>query len=188
MGLAALASLDLVHGDVKPGNIVICPHDEREIVAKISDLNGVGLASDYGSREFAAGTPAWQPPEVLDRRLNIAWHLTDVYAFGMVIATLWSAHGYIPQGGTFLDPSVVYNLSHEEYLKTIGVWKRNHDFDPQSTVQLGLKFLTVKDVDLPLRDIITKTLSAIPGRRRSIIRLLKAYFSNYIMKNSRNAL
>ncbi|KAG5761554.1 hypothetical protein H9Q72_010325 [Fusarium xylarioides] len=187
LGLAALASLDLVHGDVKPGNIIICPHPDREIVAKISDLNGVALASDYGSRQFTAGTPAWQPPEVLDRRLNIDWHLADVYAFGMVIATLWSAHGYIPQGGTFLDPLILFNLSHEECIQTIGVWKRNHDFDPQSTIQLGLKFIPAKDVDLPLRDIITNTLSAIPARRTSLSRLLKTYFSSYATEVGRHS-
>ncbi|RSM08163.1 hypothetical protein CEP52_004890 [Fusarium oligoseptatum] len=110
LGVAAIHSAGLVHGDLKPRNILVTRHASRDVVAQISDLTGVAAASSYGATEFAIGTPTWQSPEALRRHQDTDWQLTDVYSFGMVVATLWSAEGFIPPGGTFLDPHMQYQF------------------------------------------------------------------------------
>ncbi|KAF4454449.1 serine threonine protein kinase [Fusarium austroafricanum] len=96
LGLHVLHSLGLVHGDVKPGNIILCKHPSRSVVAKISDFSGVGPASTYASARFTTGTPTWQPPETILGEGSIDWQLVDTYSFGMVIATIWCPYGWIP--------------------------------------------------------------------------------------------
>ncbi|RMJ15218.1 hypothetical protein CDV36_005121 [Fusarium kuroshium] len=110
LGVAAIHSAGLVHGDLKPRNILVTRHPSRDVVAQISDLTGVAAASSYGATEFAIGTPTWQSPEALRRHQDTNWQLADVYSFGMVVATVWSAEGFIPPGGTFLDPHMQYQF------------------------------------------------------------------------------
>ncbi|CAM1509516.1 Fc.00g032550.m01.CDS01 [Cosmosporella sp. VM-42] len=178
LGLAALSSLGLVHGDIKPGNIIICPHDkpERAVVAKIADLNGVAPASDYGSKQFIVGTPTWQPPEVIAMESNIDWQLADVYAFGMVMATLWATKGYIPLGGSFLDPLMPFQLEPEDKKVLTELYKMNQDYEPTGMIQLASGLFHVQDVGLPLKDIIGTTLSTVPQRRMPITDILHKHF------------
>lgn len=189
LGLAALDSVGLVHGDIKPGNIIICPHEnpERGIVAKISDLNGVALASDYGSKRFATGTPTWQPLEVLDRERFIDWHLADVYAFGMVMATLWSAKGYIPLGGTFLDPVMPFRLGADDKRSLTELYKLTQDYEPTGMIRLAMASLPTGDVGLPLTDIVSTTLSTIPKRRMPMLHILHKHFDGFATKARRHA-
>jgi serine/threonine protein kinase len=48
LGINAIHACGLVHGDIKPSNIIIQEHPTRTVIAKISDFNGVDLASSYG--------------------------------------------------------------------------------------------------------------------------------------------
>ncbi|KAH8736141.1 hypothetical protein BGZ61DRAFT_472504 [Ilyonectria robusta] len=189
LGLAALDSVGLVHGDIKPGNIIICPHDdpERGIVAKISDLNGVALTSDYGSKHFATGSPTWQPLEVLDRDRVIDWHLADVYSFGMVMATLWSSKGYIPLGGTFLDPVMPFRLGADDKRSLTELYKITQDYEPTGMIRLAMASLPTEDVGLPLIDIVSTTLSTIPKRRMPMLHILRKHFDGFATKASRHA-
>lgn len=129
LGLEAIHSVGLVHGDIKLGNILVCSHPSRSLVAKISDLNGVAPAATYGSNQFGMGTPAWQPPEVLLKEQAIDWQLADVYSFGMVITTIWSETGWIPYGGSFLDPHIPYQLSPEDRRLLTELCKTCRDHD-----------------------------------------------------------
>ncbi|KAF4343589.1 serine threonine kinase [Fusarium beomiforme] len=189
LGLAALASFGLVHGDIKPGNIIICAHDdpERDIIAKIADLNGVSPSSEYGSSGFNTGTPNWQPLEVFFRIKDIDWHLADVYAYGMVMATLWSDKGLILRGGTFLDPHIPLRLSPEDKSSLIAFMKLPEDASSRSMINLALKSLPTESVELPLRDIITHSLSIIPTRRSTILRILHEQFRDFASSTGRLA-
>ncbi|KAM0543484.1 hypothetical protein ACHAPJ_012282 [Fusarium lateritium] len=136
-GLNVLHSLGLVHGDVKPGNIILCKHASRNIVAKISDFSGVSSASTYASTRFTTGTLAWQPPEAILGERNIDWQLVDTYAFGMVIATIWCSYGWIPPGGSFLDTCVSYRMSNEDAAKVVHMHKLYPDDHKDSPLCLA---------------------------------------------------
>ncbi|RTE76428.1 hypothetical protein BHE90_009105 [Fusarium euwallaceae] len=141
LGVAAIHSAGFVHGDLKPRNILVTRHTSRDVVAQISDLTGVAAASSYGATEFAIGTPTWQSPEALRRHQDTDWQLADVYSFGMVMATLWSAEGFIPPGGTFLDPHMQHQLDTDTKRSFIESAKLVPDEDEGSMTKLATQSL-----------------------------------------------
>lgn len=87
-GLAALHALGVVHGDVKPENILLF---ERSMgfVAKISDF-GFCLAGDEELETARGGTPYWNAPECVpeasaDLRQYRHETLRDYFSFGLLI-------------------------------------------------------------------------------------------------------
>ena len=90
-GLNALHDCDIVHGDVKPANILIFRDPHFKLVAKISDF-GFSLMFSSTNKPVHTGTFRWAAPEVGDSGISVA---SDIYSFGLVV---W----YILLGGN--DP------------------------------------------------------------------------------------
>lgn len=84
-GLAAAHAAGVVHGDVKPSNIILHPRDGREIV-KLIDFGAasptVGATIDV---EDLVGTPGYLAPELVEGRSGAA---ADLYAVGAVLFEL----------------------------------------------------------------------------------------------------
>lgn len=77
-------SKDIVHRDIKPGNILISKRGE----IKLADF---GIASDSGDNEenltqtgVALGTPAYMPPEQFENSANVD-NRADIYALGIML-------------------------------------------------------------------------------------------------------
>lgn len=83
-GLDAIHSCKLIHGDLKPANILLFSQHDR-YVAKIGDF-GLSLAQQQVGGFRLGGTPGWQAPEVARRDLLPGSQLlkADNYTFGLV--------------------------------------------------------------------------------------------------------
>ncbi|KAM0437815.1 hypothetical protein ACHAPT_002180 [Fusarium lateritium] len=93
-GLQAIHNAGIVHGDLKPENIIIVPcrtDDTREMVAKLLDFGGSTQLSGGSYTRPLHFTPLWCAPEVLgqgeDR--DIDWQKCDMYSYGLIVASLW---------------------------------------------------------------------------------------------------
>ena len=91
-------SKDIVHRDIKPGNILISKCGE----IKLADF---GIASDSEEKEnnltqtgVALGTPAYMPPEQFEDSANVD-NRADIYALGIMLYEMVT--GTKPYPGTF---------------------------------------------------------------------------------------
>ena len=86
-GLQALHRCNIIHGDVKSENVLVCGHPGRQYVAKLSDF---GLAvvnpSPTESHYLPGCTWLWSAPEILQPLTVDGLKFTDIYSFGL---TAW---------------------------------------------------------------------------------------------------
>ncbi|WP_054566390.1 serine/threonine-protein kinase [Frankia sp. R43] len=105
--LTAIHSANLIHRDLKPGNILLSPSGARVIDFGIARaLENTTMHTREGG---IVGTPAFMSPEqALGHPLTPA---ADIYAWGGVI--LYAATGRMPYGEA-ATPVVLYRVVHDE--------------------------------------------------------------------------
>jgi len=103
-GLAAAHAHDLVHRDVKPGNILL----GQDGSIKIADFGLALFLSQRGEPgETVVGTPGFLAPEVLRGRPVTAW--SDLFAVGVLLCR--SLTGHYPFAGKNLRAIVASTLN-----------------------------------------------------------------------------
>lgn len=85
--MAVVHQNDIIHGDVKPQNVLVFGESEETIVAKVADFGFATVASN-DKIDVATSTP-WVAPEVGSRDGHTLEQAkkTDIYSFGMLC--LW---------------------------------------------------------------------------------------------------
>ncbi|KAG5795618.1 hypothetical protein H9Q69_005345 [Fusarium xylarioides] len=157
--IQAVHSVSMIHGDIKPGNIILQHHETRQVVAKIIDLAGSRDLYDDCALEFrpGMGTELWAPPEVCLGSPNVNWYKADAYSLGLLIASIWARPPTWVQrklDSCILERFVPRNMSKEEKRDRLIILKTHTDINIQGVMQQCWS-------DVPcINPIILTTLSA----------------------------
>lgn len=105
-GLACLHQAKIVHGDIKPANILVFANNDP-LVPFVAKLNDLGMCihlqeDELKSYESYRGTPGWRAPE-LEPTLrengcfrNDLLYKCDVFAFGLLVSSVLFCSGEKP--------------------------------------------------------------------------------------------
>jgi hypothetical protein len=84
----------------------------------------------------------------------------------MVIATIWTTEGFIPQGGTFLDSQLTYELDTRSKSLWTNTKKTKDDIHPESMISSAFQATAyTESPHLPVEALISYTLSRYPRDR-----------------------
>ncbi|KAK5054425.1 hypothetical protein LTR84_001315 [Exophiala bonariae] len=187
LGLLTLHECSIAHGDLKPANILLQNHPERQIVAKLADFGGSAVV-DLSSSAVASPrtvTPEWLAPEAIwmESMPEVDWYAADVYSLGLVLASFWAANVPSPTSGCFLESFIphAYFLPDEQqqaftrdyvlFLKT------NLEESKSNAFLLALRAITdetftkLKEKDA-VQDILRLSLQPLPVKRKTITELV----------------
>jgi serine/threonine protein kinase len=116
-GLKVIHQCRIIHGDLKPDNILIFPCDEKEskypVIAKISDFGSSVIESVDEAEEFSTnrrgyhGTPLWVPP-IVRKSLRVSFEMMprcDVFSFGLIVWTIYKGETYFESSWKSLGQS-----------------------------------------------------------------------------------
>lgn len=179
IGISALHACGFIHGDIKLSNIMLQAHDHRQIVAKILDFSGVTDLTNYGtSGHKSYMTRLWLAPEVLLGYRHIDWQKVDVYAYGLVLAHMWSYED-LDLKEIFLEAYLPQHLNAREKQDFLLYYKCCSDGEYLSVMRQGLRVITKPGADhdftnaiIPLDYLIRATLSCEPQDRKTMSDLL----------------
>jgi serine/threonine protein kinase len=85
-GLKALHDCGLIHGDVKPSNLLVCRHSTRSFVVKLTDF---GFALSETDKRPLGYTKNLEAPEIhmaIDPRYH---RQLDIYSYGILVHTIF---------------------------------------------------------------------------------------------------
>ncbi|KAF5610262.1 serine threonine kinase [Fusarium subglutinans] len=107
-GLEGLHEAGIVHGDVKPSNLLVFKHPTKKTIVKVSDF---GFAMPMQGGQLIGSTEVYRAPEGETAHFNSRYlRQQDIYSFGL---TLW----------TILGDGVAYHSTLPDGDKLESIWK-----------------------------------------------------------------
>lgn len=172
LGLTALHTNGIAHGDVKPANVLVCTHPERKAIAKVADFSDSVFVQDFVGREWypLGGTHAWRAPECYGAAGHIYDPLkTDIFSFGLcALAVIAPGEGYAfgSPADCFLD-RVFPGRDRVRELRDVKLLANSRVIDMASRwAEETCQSFTINELAQTLSLVC---LSALPDRRLDIV-------------------
>jgi serine/threonine protein kinase len=175
LGLKALHDSNIIHGDVKSENVLICGHARRKYVAKLSDFGFALINPTLNERHQLPGcTRLWSAPESGNLLAVEGLRRTDVFSFGLIV---WRVFLNCADPFLFLDRErtrVPPHLGHDEFVNRVKVNKSFPD--------LVILSLAQAHDETYINIVVRATLSPEPSERdlgRAISELSQDWEDSY---------
>jgi serine/threonine-protein kinase len=152
---------EIVHRDMKPGNVMIEKHNQRPIITDF----GVArlLRGEESGKPMIQGTPLYMAPEqILGQKLD---GRADIYAMGTMLFEMLVTQLPIPKFKSKVD------MLKAKVLNENGMFQRK-----PSELRTGLN----KDMDLIIRKALAKDTNQRYATCRDFIKDLEQYRDNYL--------
>ena len=85
LGVDALHSCGLLHGDIKAENVLIFIDEKRSHIAKVADFGFSIVEAASNTAVYVGGTRPWKAPEANAPVPRMNLKATDIYSFGLLI-------------------------------------------------------------------------------------------------------
>lgn len=159
LGIKALHECNIIHGDVKSENVLICRHADRKYVARLADFGLSVINPDFNGKRhrLPGGTFLWSAPELGNELSVDGLRQTDVYSFGL---TTWRVLSNRPNPFVLIHPSALDIQTSSTVNEAVTVAKSHPHFDV-----LVLRTLGSSGKVAYSRPVIESTLSKDPMRR-----------------------
>ncbi|EQB43831.1 hypothetical protein CGLO_17476 [Colletotrichum gloeosporioides Cg-14] len=94
-GLKALHDCGIIHGDVKPSNLLVCRHETRSFIVKLSDFE---FSLSSGDTHIIGHSEFFCAPESYGENIRPPYlEQLDIYCYGLTLLTIFES------GSTFYD-------------------------------------------------------------------------------------
>ncbi|KAJ9419472.1 serine/threonine protein kinase [Fusarium oxysporum f. sp. lycopersici 4287] len=166
-GLSALHAMTIVHGDIKPENILIFSSSSATgFSARLSDFGFCRPAADY--KWGAGGTPYWNAPECLSGapsalKAESFKNARDIYSFGLLICYILT--GDMPFGCAATEDPTRLKLDDQATALISGSLQGDSAPFPEGLIGIVGRMVSLQPADRPLVDEIRTVLSALTSER-----------------------
>jgi serine/threonine protein kinase len=162
VGIDMLHRCNIIHGDVKSENVLICHHQTRKYVAKVCDfgLAVINPASDAKCR-LPGGTWPWTAPEGREQLTVDGLRGTDIFSFGLMV---WRVIVNIPNPFELLKPQMIRGFetsSLEDFIS----YAKVHDSFVESVIGTIRASRNGKSMMRYASDVVCSTLHKNPTQR-----------------------
>ena len=132
---AYLGDAEIVHGDIKPDNILVFTEDGG-VRAKVNDFGFSCFGSSPGDKVYLYRTLGWAAPEIRDTTMTVEdAKKTDIYSFGKVCA--WMILGWETQHSDFLSSEIRTCLSlNRGKARWTSFWQGNPNLEDEFFISL----------------------------------------------------
>ncbi|KAF2113319.1 hypothetical protein BDV96DRAFT_601491 [Lophiotrema nucula] len=181
LGIAALHHVGIVHGDIKPANILVHRHPERQVIGQIADFGG-SLVLNSTQRAPSIGTPMWSAPEISASCSDVDWKRADMWASGLVIASVFN---HVPSdrravSSCLLEKLVPTTLDSTTRHTRIQLLKMETDGSPDSILSRCKPPYTI------IQRILSHSLSAHPSNRTIPEQMVSEYLGPICVASGRD--
>ena len=159
-GIQALHQCNIIHGDVKSENVLICRHHQRRYIARLADfgLSLINADVESSNHRLPGGTFLWSAPEIDDFLSVQGLRQTDVFSFGLLV---WRVLVHNPNPYRLIPPAALD-------LQTIGTLNQTvtRAKSHERLVQLVLQTIEMQGAtQIYFRQTIEATLGKDPPSR-----------------------
>ncbi|KAK5454369.1 hypothetical protein LTS15_006369 [Exophiala xenobiotica] len=103
-GIQALHASDIIHGDIKPENILVFPDSDGQPVAQVADFGYSCLGATKTDLVILPDPGIWAAPEWHDRPMSLAHAMkADIYSLGLVFVFIFFCGSTVGSANSDVD-------------------------------------------------------------------------------------